>query len=136
MLADAWHRINSIGGSQGDEFLRTLPPEHQYAFEVRDETWLIPEVYDVLRKHNVAFCVHDFADMKVPKEITADFTYLRFHGPTSVKYRGSYSDRELRAWADWIKKQRRELSVYAYFNNDPEGAAVRNALALKQFVNG
>jgi len=120
-----------------DEFLRTLPGEHQYTLEIRDETWLIPEVYEVLRRHNVAFCVHDFADMKVPKEITADFTYLRFHGPTSAKYWGSYSDRALRAWADWIKKQRRELSsVYVYFNNDPEGAAVRNALMLKEFVNG
>ena len=119
-----------------DEFLRTLPDEHQYAVEVRDETWLIPEVYDVLRQHNVAFCIHDFADMKVPKEITADFTYLRFHGPTSAKYWGSYADRELRAWADWIRKKRRDLSsVYVYFNNDPEGAAVRNALTLKQLVN-
>jgi uncharacterized protein YecE (DUF72 family) len=120
-----------------DEFLRTLPGEHQYAVEVRDETWLIPEVFDVLRQHNVAFCIHDFADMKIPREITADFTYLRFHGPTSAKYWGSYSDRDLRAWADWIKQHRRGLtSIYAYFNNDPEGAAVRNALTLKQFVNG
>jgi uncharacterized protein YecE (DUF72 family) len=120
-----------------EEFLRTLPGEHQYAVEVRDETWLIPEVFDVLRQHNVAFCIHDFADMKIPREITADFTYLRFHGPTSAKYWGSYSDRDLRAWADWIKQHRRRLtSIYAYFNNDPEGAAVRNALTLKQFVNG
>jgi uncharacterized protein YecE (DUF72 family) len=120
-----------------DEFLRSMPSEHQYALEVRDETWLIPEVYDVLRRYNVAFCIHDFADMKVPKEITADFTYIRFHGPTSAKYWGAYSDRELRGWADWIKQHRRKLtSVYAYFNNDPEGAAVRNALTLKQFVNG
>ena len=119
-----------------NEFLRMLPGEHQYALEVRDETWLIPEVYDALRQYNVAFCIHDFADMKVPKEITANFTYIRFHGPTSAKYWGSYSDRELRKWADWIKQQRRELSsVYAYFNNDPEGAAVRNALTLKQLVN-
>ncbi len=119
-----------------DEFLRTLPGEHQYTLEVRDDTWLIPEVYDVLRQHNVAFCIHDFADMKVPKEITADFTYLRFHGPTSAKYWGSYSDRDLRAWADWIKQHRRGLtSIYAYFNNDPEGAAVRNALTLKELVN-
>jgi uncharacterized protein YecE (DUF72 family) len=69
-----------------DEFLRTLPREHQYAVEVRDESWLITEVYELLRQHNVAFCIHDFADMKVPKSITADFTYLRFHGPTSAKY--------------------------------------------------
>ena len=120
-----------------EEFLRMLPGEHQYAVEVRDETWLVPDVYKLLTKYNVAFCIHDFADMKVPREITADFTYVRFHGPTSAKYWGSYADRELRAWSDWIKQQRRNLtSIYAYFNNDPEGAAVRNALTLKQFLKG
>ncbi len=119
-----------------EEFLRTLPDEHRYVIEVRDESWLIPDVYDVLRKNNVAFCIHDFADMKVPREITADFTYIRFHGPTSAKYWGSYPDRELHAWADQIKQWRRKLSsVYAYFNNDPEGAAVRNALTLKELLN-
>jgi len=118
-----------------EEFLQTLPPEHEYAIEFRDESWLVREAYDLLRKYNAAFCIHDFADMKVPLEITADFTYIRFHGPTSAKYWGSYLDRELHAWADRIKSWRRDLSsVYAYFNNDPEGAAVRNALTLKQLV--
>lgn len=118
-----------------EEFLRTLPGEHHYAVEFRDDTWLVPEVYNLLRKYNAAFCIHDFADMKMPREITADFAYVRFHGPTSAKYWGSYSDRDLRAWADWIKEQRRGLSIYAYFNNDPEGAAIKNALTLKEFVN-
>ena len=118
-----------------EEFLQTLPPEHEYAIEFRDESWLVREAYDLLRKYNAAFCIHDFADMKVPLEITADLTYIRFHGPTSAKYWGSYPDRDLRVWADRIKSWRRDLSsVYAYFNNDPEGAAVKNALTLKQLV--
>ena len=118
-----------------EEFLRALPGEHNYVFEFRDESWLVREVYDLLRRYNAAFCIHDFADMKVPHEITADFTYIRFHGPTSMKYYGSYSDRELRTWANRIEKWRTNLdSVYAYFNNDPEGAAVRNALTLKRFL--
>jgi uncharacterized protein YecE (DUF72 family) len=118
-----------------EEFLRVLPRGHQYAIEFRDESWLVPEVYELLGKYNAAFCIHDFADMKVAREITADFTYLRFHGPTSAKYWGSYGDDHLRKWADWIKDRRRKLkSIYAYFNNDPEGAAVRNALRLKEFV--
>ena len=49
------------------------------------------EVYELLRKHNAAFCIHDFADMKIPHEITADFSYVRFHGPTGAKYWGWYS---------------------------------------------
>jgi uncharacterized protein YecE (DUF72 family) len=116
-------------------FLESLPREHKYAFEFRDESWLAPEVYRLLRKHKAAFCIHDFADMKIPHEITAKFTYLRFHGPTSAKYWGSYSDDELKKWPDRIEHWREELShVYVYFNNDPEGAAVRNALTLKSLV--
>ena len=113
------------------EFLEMLPREHRYAFEFREESWLVPEVCKLLRKHKAAFCIHDFADMKVPNEITTDFSYIRFHGPTSVKYWGSYSDAALRKWAERIDSWRGELSaVYVYFNNDPEGAAVRNALTL------
>ncbi len=117
------------------EFLDLLPDGHRYAFEFRDESWVVPEVFTLLRKHNAAFCIHDFADMKIPIEVTGDFTYVRFHGPTSAKYWGSYSNRELRKWADRINGWRKTLSaVYVYFNNDPEGAAVRNALALKELV--
>jgi uncharacterized protein YecE (DUF72 family) len=117
------------------EFLEMLPPQHKYAFEFREETWFVPEVYRLLRKHKAAFCIHDFADMKVPNVITAAFTYIRFHGPTSAKYWGSYSDEELQKWAEQIESWRTKLkAVYVYFNNDPEGAAVRNALTLKSLV--
>ena len=118
------------------EFLEALPDEHRYAFEFRDESWLVPEVFELLRKYNAAFCVHDFEEMKIPIEVTADFAYVRFHGPTSAKYWGSYSKAELRKWAQRIVGWRAELSaVYVYFNNDPEGAAVRNALTLKELIN-
>lgn len=117
------------------EFLRALPRGHQYVFEFRDETWFVPAIYQLLRKHKAAFCIHDFADMKVPLEITAKFTYIRFHGPTSAKYFGWYSDRELQTWTNRIQQWRSDLSsVYVYFNNDPEGAAVKNALTLKQML--
>jgi uncharacterized protein YecE (DUF72 family) len=115
------------------EFLEALPKEHRYAFEFRDESWLVPEMFQLLRKHKAAFCIHDFADMKMPVEVTSDFTYIRFHGPTSAKYWGSYSDAHLRKWAARIDGWRSELSaVYVYFNNDPEGAAVKNALTLRE----
>jgi uncharacterized protein YecE (DUF72 family) len=73
--------------------------------------------------------------MKVPNEITAKFTYIRFHGPTSAKYWGSYSDERLKKWAERIESWRGQVkAVYVYFNNDPEGAAVRNALTLKELA--
>ena len=119
------------------EFLESLPGGHKYVFEFRDETWFVPEVYALLRRHKAAFCIHDFADMKVPHEITANFSYIRFHGPTSAKYFGSYSSEQLQAWAERIERWSGRVStIYAYFNNDPGGEAVRNALELKRLVRG
>ncbi|HEU4795342.1 MAG TPA: DUF72 domain-containing protein [Pyrinomonadaceae bacterium] len=118
------------------EFLEALPGRHKYVFEFRDETWLVPEVYKVLRRHKAAFCIHDFADMKIPNEITANFTYIRFHGPTSAKYFGSYSREQLQTWAERINEWSRSLSaIYVYFNNDPGGEAVKNARTLKELIN-
>ena len=117
------------------EFLESLPKEHRYVVEFRDESWLVTPVFELLRKHKVAFCIHDFAEMKVPDEVTADIAYIRFHGPTSAKYWGSYSTRQLKAWAEKIESWRpRVRAVYAYFNNDPGGEAVKNALELKRLL--
>jgi uncharacterized protein YecE (DUF72 family) len=120
-----------------EEFLQSLPGEHKYVFEFRDESWFVPEVYELLRRYKAAYCIHDFADMKVPLEITTNFTYIRFHGPTSAKYWGSYSSAQLRLWAERIAAWSQRLSgVYVYFNNDPEGKAVQNAVELKRLVSG
>lgn len=118
-----------------DEFLTELPRENRYAFEFRDESWLVREAFEVLRRFNAAFCIHDLANMQTPLEITADFTYIRFHGPGEAKYQGSYSKQELRDWAKRISGWRSELKgVYVYFNNDIGGHAVWNAKTLKELV--
>ena len=49
------------------QFLESLPGRHKYVFEFRDETWFVPEVYALLRRHKAAFCIHDFSDMKCRK---------------------------------------------------------------------
>lgn len=130
-LPPRWERnVQRLG-----EFLEALPRKHQYVFEFRDESWLVKEVYDLLRRHNAAFCIHDLASMQIPLEITADFTYLRFHGPGEAKYSGSYPRESLREWASRIRNWRKDLSsVYAYFNNDVGGHANRNALTLIELI--
>lgn len=115
-------------------FLEKMPLNHQYVFEFRNETWLHPEVYKLLRAHNVALCIHDFRRQQSPREITADFTYVRMHGPTEAAYWGSYSLRSLRSWAWQIKKWQQNLEVYVYFNNDVEGCAVKDARRLKEML--
>ncbi|HLN98552.1 MAG TPA: DUF72 domain-containing protein [Pyrinomonadaceae bacterium] len=113
-------------------FLDALPAGHQYVVEFRDESWLVPQVYDLLQRHNTAFCIHDLGGRQTPLELTAGFTYIRFHGPTAAKYSGSYSLRALENWADTISLWRNSgRTVYVYFNNDAGGAAIENASTLK-----
>jgi uncharacterized protein YecE (DUF72 family) len=118
-------------------FIEKLPKQHNYVFEFRDESWLVSKVFELLGKHNAAFCIHDLSDMRIPLEITSEFTYIRFHGPGNAKYSGSYTHQELKQWASRINQWRKRLStIYVYFNNDVGGWAVKNATELKRLTSG
>lgn len=115
-------------------FLNALPVQYRYSFEFRDPSWHVNEVYALLRKHNASLCVYHLNGFDSPVEITADFVYVRLHG-TESKYGGSYPDPILKQWANRIGRWQRESKiVYFYFNNDPEGYAVKNAFTLKKFL--
>ncbi len=117
-----------------DAFLSALPPRHRYAFEFRNPTWHNKEIRGILRRHGAAFCIFEIAGFRSGIELTAEFTYLRLHGPGGA-YRGDYSDAALSDWAARIRQWRRELrAVYVYFDNDQAGYAPRNALTLKRLV--
>ena len=130
-LPPHWH----VDLERLDEFLTAIPKTHRYAFEFRDESWLTEEVYKLLKQHNAALCIHDLGGRQSPIEITANFTYLRFHGPIEAKYSGSYSRAALKAWATRIQKWRGELkTIYGYFNNDVGGCAPKNAEELDSLL--
>jgi len=117
-----------------DEFLGICPRRHRWAVEFRDETWLCEEVFEILRKHNAALCIHDIiADH--PWVVTADWLYLRYHGSGGAVYAGDYPANYLNEQAHRIGQELHAgRDVYAYFNNDALGYAVRNALDLKRLV--
>jgi len=118
-----------------ETFLSLLPKKHRYAFELRNPSWMSEDVYRVLRKYNAAFCIYELAGYRSPLEVTADWTYVRLHGPTQFKYQGSYTDEQLAEWAkrirDWSKSMK---AIYVYFDNDDSAYAVKNALTLKRLV--
>jgi uncharacterized protein YecE (DUF72 family) len=116
--------------------LRLLPRTRRFAFEFRDPSWFTDEVEALLRERAAAFCIFHMAGLDCPFWVTAPFVYVRFHG-SAVKYRGSYSPRELGRWAERVRGWLEEgLDVYAYFNNDAYGHAVTNSLDLMKRVGG
>lgn len=116
-----------------DAFLRAAPRRHRWAVELRDPDWLRDEVYDVLRSRGAALVIHDLLDDH-PRQLTADWTYLRFHGR---RYGGSYSPQALSGQAGRIRHWLCEgRDVYAYFNNDRGGHAPRNAADLARYLEG
>jgi uncharacterized protein YecE (DUF72 family) len=117
-----------------ETFLQVLPPQHRYAFEFREPSWHTERVYEILRKYNAAYCIYELAGFQSPILLTANFSYVRLHGP-GAKYQGSYTAEALTRWAAqlvaWSPKLR---NVYVYFDNDDSGYAVYNALELRELV--
>jgi uncharacterized protein YecE (DUF72 family) len=112
-------------------FLGALPPRRQYAVEFRDTSWYDERIYGMLRKHNIALCLHDMQGSATGKRVVGPFVYVRFHHGTT-KYGGRYPDSRLDEWADWLAQQAASgLAVFAYFNNDTGGHAPRDAIRLR-----
>ena len=108
-------------------------PDGRHAFEFRHASWFVPETLAILRARNAALVIADHPDRVFQTlDLTADWTFVRFHhGRRGLG--GNYSERELDEWAERIDGwARRGVDVYAYFNNDWEGYAIRNAQGLKR----
>ncbi|MGV3762222.1 DUF72 domain-containing protein [Parapedobacter sp.] len=117
------------------DFANALPNGHRYVFEFRNQTWYDEEVYEILRANNCAFCIYELAGHLSPLEITADFVYVRLHGPGN-KYEGKYTDTNLSEWSKRGRSwQHDDKTVYIYFDNDQHGYAVENAKTLKAMIN-
>jgi uncharacterized protein YecE (DUF72 family) len=111
--------------------LAALPPG-RHCFEFRHASWFAEPVYDLLRAYQAALVIGDRPEVKdfQTYEFTADWTFVRFHYGSRGR-RGNYSERELEEWARRFEEWSDDLEVLAYFNNDWEVFAVRNALWLK-----
>jgi uncharacterized protein YecE (DUF72 family) len=115
------------------EALDGLPPG-RHCFEFRHPSWFSDEVLELLRWHHVALVIGDHPQRPwQPLELTTDWTFVRFHHGRRGR-RGNYSESELREWAGRVREWRERVEVFAYFNNDWEAFAVRNALRLRRLV--
>jgi uncharacterized protein YecE (DUF72 family) len=102
-------------------------PAGRNCFEFRHPSWFTPDVYALLRERSAALVIGDHPERPFQThEVTADWTLLRFHFGRRGRD-GNYSERELEEWRRRIADWRRETEVFAYFNNDWRGYALRNA---------
>jgi uncharacterized protein YecE (DUF72 family) len=109
------------------EALRDRPGRH--AFEFRHPSWFAPEVYERLRSADAALVIADDPERPFQaRELTASWTYLRFH--RSAGGGGRYPPPELKTWRRRIAAWRSRTGVFAYFNNDWKGHAPANAREL------
>jgi uncharacterized protein YecE (DUF72 family) len=115
-------------------FLETLPSEYSYSFEFRDPSWFDSDTYAALEHRQAAFCIYHLAGELSPKEVTADFLYIRLHGPGDA-YEGLYDTETLSGWAGAISAWSRQgKSVFCYFDNDQNGYAAENAIELQSML--
>ncbi len=112
-----------------EEFLKVLPTGQRFTMEFRQQDWYQPGVFELLRKYNCAFCIYELDGHFSPLEVTADFVYVRLHGP-GRKYQGSYSEDVLQEWSARCKVWAQDRDVYVYFDNDEQGFAGFNARRL------
>ncbi|HEY9218736.1 MAG TPA: DUF72 domain-containing protein [Phenylobacterium sp.] len=116
------------------DFLGLLPQGARHTVEFRHPSWYDEAVFQVLREHNAALTISDHHHAPAPWIVTADWVYVRGHGPGG-RYHGNYSAEELQAWAERIGEWRDEgLAAYAYFDNDIKCAAPADALELKRLM--
>ena len=145
LVRDFYHIADLLGPRLGC-FLFQLPPSYRYTtarlrsivsqldpsrpnvVEFRHKSWWNASVYAAFRKAGIVFC--SCSSPRLPEELikTADDVYVRFHGATRW-YRHDYSKEELAVWAERIRASGAKR-VWAYFNNDREGYAIKNAREL------
>jgi uncharacterized protein YecE (DUF72 family) len=107
-------------------------PAGRHAIEFRHASWFAPEVYALLREHDVALVIGDHPDRSFQTyELTAAWRYIRLHYGSRGR-RGNYSEKEIETWAERIDRWRRDGTSYVYFNNDWKAFAPRNASQLRK----
>jgi uncharacterized protein YecE (DUF72 family) len=115
-------------------FLKLLSSKRRYSFEFRHPSWYAPRILRLLRTHNISLCISDHHDAPAPWTRTADFVYLRGHGPGG-RYKGHYSTNVLTLWSKRIRSWKSQgCDVFVFFDNDQKSAAPADALKLKRML--
>jgi uncharacterized protein YecE (DUF72 family) len=113
------------------DLLRVLPNGMRAAFEFRDASWMVKQVYELLDSAGAALVLADRPGARVDPVVTGGWSYVRFH--QGRQDRPGYTRDKLRRWADGIAGLRAR-DVFVYFNNDPGAAAIRDAHVMTELL--
>jgi uncharacterized protein YecE (DUF72 family) len=107
-----------------EAFLELVPADCRTAFEFRHDSWLIDDVYAVLRARRAALCIADFGDKTTPMIATARHGYLRLRDE-------GYQAADLERWADAVIARADEWDdAFVYFKHEDEGKGPEFAKAF------
>jgi uncharacterized protein YecE (DUF72 family) len=111
-----------------DRIIAQMDPRWRNVVEFRHKSWWNERVFARFRDANIIFC--SCSGPRLPDELITmtDDVYIRFHGTTQW-YRHNYTREELSLWTNRIRASGAKR-VWAYFNNDREGYAIKNAKEL------
>jgi uncharacterized protein YecE (DUF72 family) len=114
-----------------EAFLRLLPRPMRAAFEFRHPSWETDEVRHLLDAAGCALVLADRPGTRPDDTVTGGWTYLRFHQgrPTGP----GYARAKLRRYADLLGGLG-AAEAWIFFNNDPQGAAIRDAVTLTELL--
>lgn len=117
-----------------EPFLKLLKKtDIRQAFEFRNATWFDKGTFVLLKKYNACLCIAHSGRFPYIKEVTSDFLYLRFHGGKEL-YSSNYSDKELKDWVKFTGPYKKDKGIFAFFNNDAYGYAVKNAGRFRELL--
>ena len=110
-----------------DLTLGLFPADIRVAVEPRDPSWWSADVRKVLEHHGATLSWADRHERPVTELWrTADWGYLRFHQGSDG---WSYERPALEAWVRRLDAEfGRGEDVFVFFNNDPTGAVLRDAI--------
>jgi uncharacterized protein YecE (DUF72 family) len=107
-----------------DAFLLDLPPGARAAFEFRHASWFDDEVYERLRRRNLALCIADSEKLSTPVVATADYGYFRLRDE-------GYTTDAINEWARVIREHEGVWKdTYVYFKHEEAGKGPEFAVSL------
>jgi uncharacterized protein YecE (DUF72 family) len=115
------------------QYLKDKYDNYELALEVRHPSWFTEESLDIMQQYGIALVFAQSVSFPYRERITASSVYLRFHG-SGVLYGSGYDEAALKEYAAKMIAWSRHHTIWAFFNNDMNGHALRDARTLQKLI--